>query len=618
MKKILSAFLLFLSSYIAYCDSEPKIKVDIDRYKFPVNENAILTLTVSGSEVGEPQIPQIDGISIYPSGQSQNITIINGQMQTEASYTYVLQPHTVGKVVIPPIHIKQNGNDTQTDPISLEIIKTSLIETKQQETADSVTQTSIQEKESSRPGENLSYAFCEANVDKRKAFVGEQITFIYKFYRKVNLLDQPRYTPPDFTHFWIEDLPPEKIYYEVINGERYIVSELNFALFPTTSGVLTIGPAELKCHVPVRGQSRDPFAFMDEDPFQFFNSNNPFEMFSGKEMILKTKPIQIEVYDLPAQGIPQDFSGAAGSSFTIKTEIDKMKTKTNEPVTLSIIIEGDGHTQGIKEPTLDFDPLFKIYDSGQTNEIKKDHGIFHGKKIFKKLIIPLKEGNFQIARVHFSFFNLQKQVYETIQSEPIQITVEKGKEEPPSLSSLGPKSEKEAIQLLNRDIEFIKTYDAGLSGLNTRLKMNVMFLSLLLPFFLFLLSCGYTLRKISTERNADFILTKRAYKKSVSRLKKLHSQLKDLSQKEFYGELEKIFQEYFMTKLDIDLKADPWTQIERMLQEKNMEGEFLLVLRRILEDLHLARFTPIETHFSEKQEILKRVMDFLKTLEKKI
>ncbi len=619
MKKILSIFLLLLCVDIGYSDSESKVKVDIDRHQFPVNENAILTITVSGSEVGEPELPQINGLSIYPSGQSQNITIINGRMQTAASYTYVLQPHAVGKILVPSIHVKQDGKDTQTDPIPLEITKTSSsIETKQEESTNSASQQTIQEKQTSRPGENISYAFCEANVDKRKAFVGEQITFIYKFYRKVNLLDQPRYTAPDFTHFWTEDLPPEKIYYEMINNERYVVSELNFALFPTTSGLLTIGPAELKCRIPVRGQSRDPFDFMDEDPFQLFNNNNPFEMFSGKETILKTKPIQIEVDDLPKQGIPEDFSGATGSSFSIKTEINKMKTKTNEPITLSIILEGDGHTQGITEPKLDFDASFKIYDSGQTNEIKKDQGILHGKKIFKKLIIPLREGNFQIPSIHFSFFNLQKKSYETIQSEPIQITVEKGKEEYQPPSSSDSKPPKGAIELLNKDIEFIKTHNTGLSHLNNHLQMNIMLLSLLFPSFLFLFSGAYTLRRISFERNSGSILVRNAYKKSVSKLRKLHSHLKNISQKDFYGELEKTFQEYFITKLDIDLKSDPSREIEKTLQEKGLDGDSLSVLRKILEDLHLARFAPVETNFHERQEILKRIIDFLKMLEKKL
>ena len=74
-------------------------------------------------------------------------------------------------------------------------------------------------------------------------YVNEQITLTFKFYTKVNLLSQPQYSPPDTTGFITEDLPPQRNYYTIIDGERYYVSEIKTALFPTTSGKFVIGPA---------------------------------------------------------------------------------------------------------------------------------------------------------------------------------------------------------------------------------------------------------------------------------------------------------------------------------------------------------------------------------------
>lgn len=617
MKKLGLSLWMLSCMYAGFCDQDGSIKAVIDRHKFPVNENAILTVTVSGSNLGDPEIQKVDAISIYPSGQSQNITIVNSQMATSASYTYVIQPHSTGTITIPPIQIKQNGSVLMTEAIQLEITKASSVETRKNQSQPERPQ-QLQDKESSRPGQDLAYAFSEANVNQRKAYVGEQITFSYKFYRKVNLLDQPNYTPPDFTGFWVEELPPEKIYYEMINEQRYLVSELNVALFPTTSGELTIGGAQLKCRVPVRGQSRDPFSFMDEDPFQFFNSNNPFEMFSGQAMTLKTDPLQIQVQDLPKSGQPQDFSGAVGS-FTIQTQTDKTKIAANEPITLSIVLEGDGNIQAITEPkfTLDED-LFKSYDSGQSSEIKKDNGIVHGKKIFKKLFVPLKAGTFEIPGIQFSFFDPQKKSYQTLQAKPIAIEVQKGKPETPMPAQSQGLPEKEAVNLIHQDICFIETHFDAFTNQALRPSLKTIELSLIFPFSLFLISCGSSLRRRFLEKNQEFVRLKKAYKKSASKIKSIRSRTKTLTQREFYDEVEKVFQEYFFAKFSISLQGGQFQDIQSILKKRGANEAVVQNLIKILEESYLARFTPVELDQSRKLEILKKTHEVLTNLEKKL
>jgi len=77
--------------------------------------------------------------------------------------------------------------------------------------------------------------FVRAIVDKAEAYLGQQVTLRYRFYQRVdfNVLDSHLVTPPSTQGFWKEDLPPQRTSNETIDGRRYRVTELVYALFPT-------------------------------------------------------------------------------------------------------------------------------------------------------------------------------------------------------------------------------------------------------------------------------------------------------------------------------------------------------------------------------------------------
>ncbi len=48
------------------------------------------------------------------------------------------------------------------------------------------------------------------NINKKQAYVGEQLILAFSFYRRIRLFQQPEYEPPDTTGFWVEDMPSKK------------------------------------------------------------------------------------------------------------------------------------------------------------------------------------------------------------------------------------------------------------------------------------------------------------------------------------------------------------------------------------------------------------------------
>ena len=93
--------------------------------------------------------------------------------------------------------------------------------------------------------------FVTAYVDDDTPYLGQQITYTFKFYRRSALFPsfgrygQPRFSPPGFSGFWKIQEPDQDEYTEIIGSNRYQVVELTTVLFPTVVGTLVIEPAGL-------------------------------------------------------------------------------------------------------------------------------------------------------------------------------------------------------------------------------------------------------------------------------------------------------------------------------------------------------------------------------------
>ena len=103
-------------------------------------------------------------------------------------------------------------------------------------------------------------------MDKKEAYIGEQIIATIKIYTTVNLSEYDRgFKGPDFTGFFIEpmDVPSlRNLQREVLNGQIYYSGVLRkMMIIPQKAGELTIQPFDLDVAVrkEVRRRSSDPF-----------------------------------------------------------------------------------------------------------------------------------------------------------------------------------------------------------------------------------------------------------------------------------------------------------------------------------------------------------------------
>ncbi|MDR3306653.1 MAG: BatD family protein [Endomicrobium sp.] len=399
IKKIFCLAILSFAASSLYADVI-SFNASVDKKTVALNDSFIYSITVSGNGRNLPdhQIGNLFEFNRFGASTSQSMTIVNGKSNASVTYRYTLGPKKTGKFTIPPATITYNGKTYSTESIEIEVAPAKNI---QSVSSAGSMQASVRRHLSQNPP---GKAFVKASVNKTTVYENEKLVYKFNFYRNIDLISNPQYYPPDFTGFWNDGSKP-KDRYEVIDGSNYRVDEVDTILYPAGAGVKTIAPTKLKITIM-------DFSGSDDDLFSVFSN-----MAGGRAKVLETNPIEIKVIALPQKGRPSDFTGAVGN-FKIKASVDKQNAETNEPVTLTVTVSGDGNMKSVADIRFDDYSGFKKYDAIVANALDNS-------KEFKIIFIPQIPGDKQIPAASLSFFNPAKKRYDTIKTQP-QIIVIRG------------------------------------------------------------------------------------------------------------------------------------------------------------------------------------------------
>jgi len=578
----LRAGLIVLFFIPAYAHAQQlSLQASVDKNTLSLDEQLRLEVIVSGdvSNIPQPKLPDLGGFTAYSSGRSQSLSIINGAVSSSVTFNYVLAPRVPGKHTIPPITVEYKGQTYSTSPIDIEVVPSA-----SSPAAPSQPQPSrapVQGEEQAR-SDNL---FITLSVDKSKAYVNEQITLTFSFYRRVRLLSQPQYSPPGTTGFWTEDLPPQRDYRTTIQGREYLVTEIKTALFPTAEGTYTIGKATLSCSI--EDFSSDDF-FGDSFFRGFFSQ--------GKTRVLETKPVTVRVLPLPEGGKPADFNGAVGQ-FRISANVDKKECKTGDAVTLTVDISGTGNIKTISEPLLKGLDNFKKYETVSSFNLSKENYRVRGSKSYKTVIVPRVSGNQEIPPVRFSYFDPAQNAYRTVSSSPVSLKVSPG----PTVPGTGEGMIRgaEGIKLGKKDIRYIKTA-SRLNDKGSLIYKNGMFLFFqVIPVLGLLVLYAYSRHSEKMGKDIRYARRRRAAGMLKKRLSAARKLLSTKTTKEFYAALSEAVTKYIGDKLNISVTGLVLEQIGEELKRKKADEEIIDEVRRLLSSSDFARFAP--SKFDESQ-----------------
>ncbi|MCH9652062.1 MAG: BatD family protein [Deltaproteobacteria bacterium] len=407
--------LAFALAVLAPAAEGQGLKANISRTQATTQDQLLLTLTVSESSGSVPVLPELPDFSVIPRRSSSQVSITNGRRSSSISHNYILVPKRTGTFTIGPATVEISGKTYQSNTIRVRILDAA-----------------------AQPQDSRD-VFVTAKVSDDKPYVGQQILYTWRFYRKVQVGDA-QLGPQDFSGFLSEDLGEAKQYQTTVNGQQYVVHEIRKALFPQEAGQLTIPASELTCQVMVRSRRRSRSLFDD-----FFGATN------AQTKVLRTKPIGIEVRPLPAAA--SGFSGLVGQ-FQVSTKINKNQLRVGESATLSLTVSGRGNVQMIGEPSLGELSGFKIYDDKPTSSTSRTDSGLSGRRLFSKAMVPLEVGELTIPSARLVYFDPEAGSYRTAASSAItlQVSPAEGEEDLRLTESVAPTTGKVAVKILADDI----------------------------------------------------------------------------------------------------------------------------------------------------------------------
>jgi len=529
--------------------------------------------------------------------QSTSIQIINGVKTASLTYSYILQPATVGTYTIGFARIEQNGQTFKTNPLKMQIVKGST-KPKKKNTEQTISNEEI--------AKNL---YIRANIDKRKVYKGEQVTVVYKLYTRLTIASQMSINKlPQYQGFWAEELETTSnitFNTEVVKGKQFRVGVLKrVALFPSQTGKLEVTPFELT--VPVQIQRRRSRNIFDD----FFG--DPFGRGETIEYNATSNIVKVDVLPLPTEGKPENFHGAVGD-FKMDATMNKTSTKTNEPLTLNVFISGTGNFELLEMPEIKLPNGFEKYEPKITENVK-NKGKLRGTKTGEYLFVPRVVGIREIPPIEFSYFDPAKKKYVTLKSEPFTLNIEQG-DRIVNTEVVG----KEDVQQLGNDIRFIKTSFSGIEKKNEYMINTVGFwIAGAVPFLLLAVLLGWKRRSDKLAGNVALLRYRKAQKVAKNRLKKAGKLLKEKNHKEFYTELSLALFGYLEDKLHIP-KAE--FTVERAADELKMKGvnEGLITdLKNSAEKCEYVRFAPGAEESAAMKEMYDELAEVIISLEKSI
>lgn len=547
------------------------ITATVNRPEAAVEDQILLTLTVEGSRSAQPVLPDLSDFDVYSRGQSTQMSFINGKVTSSVSYNYVLVPTRAGAITIGPATVELDGETYSSEPIEVRIVGAS---ERPQDTRD---------------------LFLSAKVSTTQPFVGQEVVYIWRFYRRVRIGDA-RLEPQDFRGFLVEALGEVREYEATVNGVQYLVSEIRKALFPQEVGTAIIPASRLTLEVLVRSNRGRNSIFDD-----FFGTT------TSETKVLRSREIELQVRPLPDP--PAGFTGLVGS-FEIRAQISKAEIQVGESATLKLTVSGNGNVQMITEPRLPELPNFKIYDDKPSGSVERSGPRLTGSRTFSKALVPLEPGELAIPPVGLIFFDPNASEFREARTAaiPLLISPGEGREDLNLTESIAPTTGKVAVRILADDLlPIYKGLDAVNPGWNRSTGVWVFWAGLLLPPVAFL-------GTFMAQRRRQRFALDAGLRRRHQALRRLRQGLKKLGKSDGTGRdasqaASRCLRGYIGDKLGVEGSAMTPTEVDHQLRERGVEEDLVIGTHELLERLEASQYggDPVDpaTAVSEIEGLVK-------------
>lgn len=361
---------LFLSSFAL-----AELTIKTDRQSIGADESLQMVIRYDGQVLsGEPELGVLlRDWEILSNNRNQQYSWANGESISYTEWQLTLLPRSTGTLIIPSITFK---NDI-SNALEIEVTPSRV--------ASSVAQT----------------IFAESSVDSAEVFPQQQIIYTARLFSASRLSDLAL-TELDVDNALMQRIG-ESQYQKSIGGRTYIVVEVQYALFPTTTGQLTI-PALRFSGYEVSGRT------------SFFNR--------GNRVIRTTDTQTVNVKPLPSGQAPATWIPAQALSIEQQWSQSPQQLTVGEPITRTVTVTARGLT-GAQLPPLPSEPgdRYKNYPDQPKIGETIDRGSVVGQRIESTAIVPQQPGELTLPAVSIDWWDTQANQLRTTTLPATRITV---------------------------------------------------------------------------------------------------------------------------------------------------------------------------------------------------
>ena len=564
---------------------------------FSVNEN--------GKDLRLPDVKGFEIIAGPYTSTSSSTQIINGDIRTskEVRYTYTLLPEKEGDYQIQSATIVVKKEKYYSNVLNIKVLPEDKASQSQQ--GGNASQSGQIRQSQSITSENL---FIRPIISRTKIKEQEAVVLTYRLYARVDVtnIQSPKF--PDFKGFLVQeiDLPQDRTMqpdnYEGVNYYTYDLRKV--LLFPQETGKVTIEPMSCDVIVRVRSAQQRPRSFFDDF----------FDTYQEVSKTVTTSKVNLSVESLP-QPKPADFSGLVGK-LSLSTKLSASEVDANQPITITLKLQGSGNLKMLKNPTLQFPQDFEAYEPKATNNFTTTDTGLSGSKTIEYLVIPRHDGDFVIPAATISYFDVASDSYKTLSTEPISIRVNKGTQSvsnPPIVSNL---TGQEKVEVLATDIRYINTDEPNIKPVGRMIVGSMFFWLFYIISLVITIGLIIIFRKQARDNaNVALMRNKKANKVARRRLKVAEREYKAGNKDTFYDEILKALWGYLSDKLSIPVSELNKDNISLRLSQRGVDEMVIQEFVKLLNDCEFERYAPIGNKESAMRHTFESIEKLISTLE---
>ena len=319
------------------------VNVTVNKKTLNAGEELIVTINAEGKNIKFPNIQEIGGNTVVGVSNSENISIINGEMKSTVTKSFILYPQK--SFTIPSFNVIINGKTYHTKPIKIKVIE---------------------------PKQTKGNFELDINVSKNNLFLGENAILTLKFIKKANA-NSIQIQRPYIKNFLIKEINSKEI-----KKPNEDITIYKFLIIPQKTGTYKVGP--------FIAQIGKLITIPDNDFLGFAITDIKYKNIYSNSLKINVKPI-------PANTIYGDFN--------ISINTDK-KIEANAPNKVKVKISGCGDFYSIEPFNLNIKNATVYTEKPKLNLSIKNNKICGN---FVQIFTILANNNYTIPSLKLNTFD---------------------------------------------------------------------------------------------------------------------------------------------------------------------------------------------------------------------